>query len=355
MAFLPEETSAAPFHEGESLIQQRVGVRDHADSFGKLAIRDFMPEQHRTFFAQLPFVITGGVDGRGQAWASVLANPPGFIASPDPRHLLVGALPRGFDPLSENLLPGAAIAFLGIEPHTRRRNRMNGVVEEVAKEGFLVRVRQSFGNCPKYIQARRATYVRNENVTTPAVDILAELDEAARRLVTGADTFFIATAHPAARQDAAAAWGADVSHRGGRPGFVRVDGCDTLTVPDFSGNRLFNTLGNLVLNPQAGLLFIDFERGDLLYLATETEIIFDTAEVRSFAGAERLLRLRVRTARRVAAPLPLRWGEAEISPYLQHTGRWAVEGEAGPAPLPTHDAAKSGLTVPANPNQGIRS
>ena len=62
-----------------------------------------------------------------------------------------------------------------------------------------------------------------------------------------------------------AAYGADISHRGGRPGFVRVDG-DVLTIPDFRGNRYFNTLGNLIAEPRASLLFVDFETGDLLQL-----------------------------------------------------------------------------------------
>src|SRR3546814_14766932 len=68
--------------------------------------------------------------------------------------------------------------------------------------------------------------------------------------------------------------GADVSHRGGRPGFVRVtedDGRSVLTIPDFSGNQFFNTLGNIAINPRAGLLFVDFATGDLLTLTGRSE------------------------------------------------------------------------------------
>jgi uncharacterized protein len=314
---MPQE----PFHEGERAVQERVGVRDKVAAFGPRVFRDFMPDQHREFFRQLPFVIVGTVDAEGQPWATVLANPPGFIESPDPRELFIRARPRAGDPLLDTLAAGAPIGLLGIAPHTRRRNRMNGVVGHVTDQGFSVGVRQSFGNCPKYIQARAPQYA-GDTATAKAVHRSDRLDAAARRMIGQADTFFIATAHPAARGGRAPAHGVDVSHRGGKPGFVRVDEDAVLTVPDFAGNSFFNTLGNLSLDPRAGLLFIDFAAGDLLYLAGEARIIWEGAELDAFAGAERLLRFRTREARRVEASLPLRWGEAETSPFLERMGSW---------------------------------
>jgi len=313
--------SPPAFHEGERAVQERAGVRDKVAALGPRVFRDFMPEQHREFFAKLPFVIVGMVDAQGQPWASVLANPPGFIESPDPRELVVRALPPAGDPLAGTLAEGAPIGLLGIEPHTRRRNRMNGVVGRVTDQGFSVGVRQSFGNCPKYIQARAPEYVGGA-AAAKAVHRSDRLDAAARRMIRQADTFFIATAHPAARGGSAPAHGVDVSHRGGKPGFVRVDADDALTVPDFVGNSFFNTLGNLSLDPRAGLLFIDFAAGDLLYLAADAQILWEGAELDAFAGAERLLRFRVREARRVEASLPLRWGEAQMSPFLERMGKW---------------------------------
>ena len=307
-----------PFHEGECAVQERLGVRAKLVGVGRNAIRDFMPAQHRAFFAQLPFVIAGTVDAGLQPRASVLANPPGFITVPDPRRLIVRGRPLAGDPLVATLDSGVPIALLGIEPHTRRRNRANGVIESVTLDGFSVRVNQSFGNCPKYIQARRPEYFHGDHGTKRAMHRSDRLDAQARNIVQRADTFFIATAYPAAAHDGAPHHGVDVSHRGGKPGFVRLDDDRTLTAPDFIGNFFFNTLGNLTLNPRAGLLFIDFETGDLLYLAVDTEIIWAGAEVDAWAGAERLLRLRVREVKRVEAALPLRWGEAQLSPYLQH-------------------------------------
>ena len=310
------------FHEGERALQSRTGARERLAALGPQLIRDYMPEQHRTFFAQLPFVIAGSVNREGQPWASLLCNPPGFMHSPDPRRLSIAALPMAFDPLHHTLASGADIALLGIEQHTRRRNRMNGVVAQVNATGFAVEVKQSFGNCPKYIQARQAEYwERTERVRRYAA---ATLNPTARRLIESADTFFIATAHPATNNGAAATnVGVDVSHRGGKPGFVKIEQQQTLVVPDFSGNRFFNTLGNLQLNPRAGLLFIDFANGDLLYLTTAVETIFDGPAVAAFTGAERLLRFNVLHAIYVTAAVPLRWfGEVQLSPFLEPMGDW---------------------------------
>lgn len=309
------------FHEGECLIQTQAGVRDRMAALGEQAMRTSMPEQHRTFFAQLPFVIVGSVDAEGQPWASILTNPPGFISSPDAHRLLIRARPPAADPVHETLITGAPIALLGIEQPTRRRNRMNGIVERIDDYGLLVGVQQSFGNCPKYIQARQVEYWNIESNGT--VHSATALNELTRQIVLRADTLFIATVHPGANHGTTRSHGVDVSHRGGKPGFVRVDSDNTLTLPDFPGNRFFNTLGNIMLNPRAGLLLIDFESGDLLYIAADAEIIFDSPELDAFAGAERLLRLNIRHVRHVVASLPLRWrGEAQVSPFLANTGCW---------------------------------
>jgi uncharacterized protein len=318
--------TAATFHEGERAVQSRVGaaVRERMAQIGPRVIRDFMPEQHREFFKQLPFVIAGTVDAAGQPWASVLAQPPGFIHSPDARHLLLHAQPLDGDPLQDTLVEGAAIGLLGIEPHMRRRNRMNGVVRGVNAAGFAVELSQSFGNCPKYIQAREPVYAdRPTSSARPVVHASPQLDDAARRMIEQADTLFIATAYAGDATQAGRAGGVDVSHRGGKPGFVRVEAGGTLTMPDFVGNYFFNTLGNLVVNPRAGLLFIDFDNGDLLYLAVTADIVWDGPEVQSFAGAQRLVRFKVQFMRLVESSLPLRWGESELSPVLEATGAWA--------------------------------
>jgi hypothetical protein len=312
---------SSPWHEGERAMQARAGVLERMAMFGSRVMRDHMPEQHRTFFAQLPFLIAGSLDGEQQPWASALAAPPGFAHSPDEHHLRIDARAEAGDPLADALVPGAPIALLGIEPHTRRRNRMNGVVEQTDARGFSVAVRQSFGNCPKYIQAREPIYV-NDAHAAPVAHRTRGMDAATRRMVEAADTFFIATAHPLAG-DEAASHGVDVSHRGGRPGFVRLSSDGTLTAPDFVGNSFFNTLGNIAVHPHAGLLFIDFDTGDLLQLAVTAEVVWEGPELAAFEGAERLLRMQVISSLHRPAALPLRWGRAELSPFLDATGSWA--------------------------------
>lgn len=291
------------FHSGEEALQARAGSRERLAEVGPRVIRPAMPETHQAFFGQLPFVVAGAVDADGQPWASLLAGPPGFIHAPTDDRLRIKALPPAGDPLEGLLENGARIGLLGIEAHTRRRNRANGRIVAVDGAGVDVHVEQSFGNCPKYIQPRQAEYVPGQGIQATSTDFNG-LGEPVRALVAAADTFFIASAHP--DDDGLPAHGVDVSHRGGPAGFVHIDG-DTLTVPDLAGNNYFNTLGNLLLAPCAGLLFIDFARGDLAWLAADAEIVHEGPDLAAHPGALRLLRLHVRTSRHAPAAVPLRW------------------------------------------------
>lgn len=318
---IPGWTSTeSPFHAGELSIQTRLGVQERMDKQGRRVIRSFLPEQHRQFFAQLPYGIVGTVDTSGNPWASVLVGEPGFISSPDDRTLRVAAQPLFGDPFATTLADGIDIGFLGIELHTRRRNRVNGVVTAIHPDSFEVQVGQSFGNCPQYIQARMYELGKFDPTVPKPIHQITVLSNPEQMMIASADTFFIATAYQAA--SAGGASGVDVSHRGGKPGFVRVDDRHTLTIPDFSGNWHFNTFGNLELNPRAGLLFVDFEQGDLLYLTGTAQVIWEGPEISSYAGAERLLRFRLQHGYRVEGSLPLRWSEPELSPFLNNMGSW---------------------------------
>ncbi|MBW4657980.1 MAG: pyridoxamine 5'-phosphate oxidase family protein [Drouetiella hepatica Uher 2000/2452] len=308
----------SPFHPGELAIQAQLGVQEQMDKQGRRVIRDYLPDQHRQFFAQLSYVIVGTVDASGSPWASILAGEPGFLSSPDDRSLQVTAKPLLGDPLATILRARIDIGLLGIELHTRRRNRLNGTVTAIHPDRFDVQIVQSFGNCPQYIQARLLEFSESDIAAPQSVHLVEVLGEPDRAMIAAADTFFIATAY----QDAAAAGGVDVSHRGGKPGFVRIDGDRTLTIPDFSGNDHFNTFGNLKLNPYAGLLFIDFDRGNLLYLTGTAEVIWEGDEIRAYAGAERLLRFRLSHGYRVEGSLPLRGSAPNFSPFLDRMGSW---------------------------------
>lgn len=297
--------SPGPWHQGERILQQRLGVAEKMESHGLRVIRDFMPEQHRLFYAQLPFLFLGAVDESGAPWATAIQGQPGFVSSPDPKTLRIAARPPSADPVSHSFAAGTSVGILGIELHTRRRNRVNGTVTELDRDGFAVTVAQSFGNCPQYIQTRElCSPVPVPPKLQMPLERTAMLDDPARGMIAAADTFFVASyvdvdGDPAQR-------GVDVSHRGGKPGFVRIDG-QVLTIPDFSGNRYFNTLGNLMVNPRAGLVFIDFHCGDILQLTGTTEVVLEGEDISRFQGAERLWRFRVEQMVRRRGALSLRW------------------------------------------------
>jgi predicted pyridoxine 5'-phosphate oxidase superfamily flavin-nucleotide-binding protein len=262
-----------------------------------------MPDQHRRFFEALPFVLVGSLDERRAPVATVFTGAPGFVASPDPRtlHIADPAGAAATDPARAALVAGAPFGLLGIELHTRRRNRANGVVAAADAAGLTLAVRQSFGNCPRYIHPRELV-AAPAATTTPPLEHFTGLDATAAAAIARADTFFVATA---ARLDEPTG-GVDVSHRGGPAGFVRVSDT-TLTIPDYAGNHYFNTLGNLVSHPRAALLFIDFATGDLLHLQGGVEIDWHDAATAALPGAERLWHLHVERGWRRPAAFPLRW------------------------------------------------
>jgi uncharacterized protein len=303
----------ASFHADEIAAQDRAG---HV--LGETpAIRPFMPEQHRTFFAGLPYLLVGTVDAAGAPVATMLTGQPGFVQAPDATHLAIAAALDPADPAVRALQPGAEIGILGLDFATRRRNRANGRVVASGPAGFTVAVAQSFGNCPQYIQRRTV-----ERVDRPAgpVEVLTGLDPEAAALIRGADTLFVASR----ARDGLAEGGADISHRGGRPGFVRLRG-DVLTVPDFSGNRYFNTLGNLIGEPRAALLFPDFARGDLLVLQGRATVDWDGPAASDVAGAQRTWSFAVTGGWRRRAAIPFRWSAPEPAPQLARTGIWDAQ------------------------------
>lgn len=316
---IPSETPS-PWHPGEIQLQLHAGVAERMDFMGRKVIRDYMPEQHREFYEHLPYLLIGAVDEQGWPWASLLDAQAGFIASPDPRRLDIARLPDADDPICEQFAPGMAVGMLGIDLHTRRRNRINGRVRQVGDQGFSVVVEQSFGNCPQYIQLRELRQVELPKVhQRPAAERMDALDEAAVATIRAADTFFVASYVDLEGDRPHRS--VDMSHRGGQAGFVRVQG-DVLTIPDFAGNLHFNTLGNFLLNPKAGLLFIDFTTGDLLHVAGSVTLILEGPEIAVFQGAERLWQVRVEAMVRRPSALRSRWEFQGFSPNSLMTGDW---------------------------------
>ena len=319
----------SPFHAGEQAVQARVGVREQVERAGRNMTREQMPDQHRELFEALPLLVVGSMDSAGRLWASLLSGEPGFVRSPSPKLLQVRAHPPLGDPLHEQLVLGSPLGLLGIQLETRRRNRANGRIVAHDADSFSVEIAQSFGNCKQYIQARQPSF--DASLLGAAAAPRAEgshLSARANELLSGTDTFFIATASAAAASGSDGE-GVDVSHRGGRPGFVRVsEGAGVtrstvLTVPDFRGNFIFNTFGNLELNPRAGIVCADFRTGDILSVTGTAHVIWDGPELDSFAGADRLLSFEVESGVLLERALPLRFEGLVPSPDLAETGTWA--------------------------------
>ncbi|SIQ36602.1 hypothetical protein SAMN05880561_102948 [Rhizobium sp. RU33A] len=315
------ERVASPWHEGELELQRSLGVVDQMDGIGRRVLRPFLLDQHREFFPLLPFIAIGVVDPDGLPWATIRAGRPGFLHSPDPLLLAIEAGRDWADPAERGMENGDPIGLVGVDLVTRRRNRLNGTVQRQSDGRFEVGVVQSFGNCPRYIQSRHFEFVRDPagNTPTPAI-ISDELNEEACALIANADTFFVASFADQGGQGRQV----DVSHRGGRPGFVRIDADGALTVPDFNGNLFFNTLGNFVVNPRAGLLFVDHHTGGMLQISGKVEIIMDPSEIAGFEGAERFWRVFPEKVVWRRDALPLRWTVAEdgFSPDSLITGTW---------------------------------
>ncbi|MFJ5228952.1 pyridoxamine 5'-phosphate oxidase family protein [Kitasatospora sp. NPDC088391] len=245
------------FHEGELAVQLRAGAtRQAARLAGMLAPADLSGGATR-FLAGRTFAAIAARDTDGALWTSPLTGPPGFLHASSPTTLDVRALPAAGDPL-EDLPAHQAVGLIALEFAARRRLRINGTLSHAHRHGLRVDVEQAYGNCPQYIQSRQLHSGPGTAPDTGPVRRGRGLTADDIDLVRRADTLVIGTTHPAR--------GNDASHRGGPPGFVRVEG-GALWWPDYRGNNMFNTLGNLQADPAAALLFCDFTTGRTLHLS----------------------------------------------------------------------------------------
>ena len=283
-------------------MQERLGVRDIED-WARKVVHDYLPEQHRAFHTSQPFLVVSARDDVGRPWVTLLNGPDGFVTSPDPRHLVIKAKPTPDDALENAFVADADVGILGIELATRRRNRVNGRVTANGSNTITFRVDQSFGNCPQYIREREWQRVSIE--PSAKVQRSTGLSATQREWIEAADTLFIASGF---RGDGESpTFGMDASHRGGERGFVRVLDDTRLRFPDYAGNNHYNTIGNLVLDPRVGYLFIDFETGSLLQISGKASIDWDSAELQEFPGARRLVTLEVDEIIELSAAVGLRW------------------------------------------------
>jgi len=301
---VPISDTPSPFHHGEQEVQERLGVRD-IESWARKVVRDHLPEQHREFHTSLPFLVVAARDKKGRPWVTLLDGAEEFITSPDARHLVIESKPAQGDALEDAFEIDADVGILGIELATRRRNRVNGRIFGNDQGAITFRVDQSFGNCPQYIREREWRRVDGTPSGKPTSSSL--LTSSQREWIESADTFFIASGYRG--EGESDTYGMDASHRGGDRGFVQVLDDMTLQFPDYAGNNHFNTIGNLVLDPRAGYLFIDFATGSLLQLTGKASIDWESEELANYPGARRLVTLDIEEVIELPAAVGLRWEE----------------------------------------------
>jgi predicted pyridoxine 5'-phosphate oxidase superfamily flavin-nucleotide-binding protein len=292
------------YHEGEIAVQKRAGAFDPADLESN-GLASAFDSRAATFLGLQPWAAIAALDGAGVVWTSLLHGPAGFLQVEDARTLLIHAALSPGDPLSDSFRQENEIGLLILDPRTRRRMRINGRAQLTGEGALRLTTREVFNNCPKYIQRREVI----GTVPTEQTEVIfsSSLIAAQRKHVTQADTFFIGSRHAQA--------GIDCSHRGGQPGFVHVLGERRLAFPDYSGNNMFQTLGNLSLDSRAGLLFLDFDTGDTLQLTGTATIVWDAARVREWPGAHRLVEFEIGQLVAHERAFPLRWRLMDYSPF----------------------------------------
>ena len=293
------------YHEGEKTVQSLAGRQFEAAQLSGM-IRPTLVLAAKRLLESQSLAVAGTIDAVGRVWASLLTGKPGFLQAQSERLVQIDAdlIPA---PLDEALKVGTPCGLLTIDLGSRVRLRLNGTAVRAHNGGIELSLRQVYFNCPQYIQRRSIGTARSKPQSAVTVTATA-LTSRQIEWISRVDTFFISSFH--SESDCA-----DTSHRGGFPGFVRVVNSNTLIFPDYAGNNMFNTLGNIHLNPSTGLLFLDFETGATLQLTGRSQILWDAASKQEFVGAERVIQFQVDRVVDVSNATSWRWDFVDYSPY----------------------------------------
>lgn len=267
------------FHAGEVKAQQLAGVRV-ASEFANKMYRDFIPQSAESFLEKLQIIYVGSMDNQGRVWCSLVSGQQGFLSIRDNKTLVINGNISKEDPLITNIESNSKIGTLYLDFATRRRLRINGTAS--LEDGVIILdTNQVYGNCPKYIQTRTFSYNEPDDTGTTNTKRATNLSQDQKNWIEQSDTFFIASTNNDEM---------DASHRGGNPGFVKILENGAIVFPDYFGNFMFNTLGNIVINPNVGLVFIDFENRKTLQITGKATILWDEkGSPADFPGSERLV------------------------------------------------------------------
>lgn len=265
------------FHSGEIQVQQQAGVRADAARLEGMLDKPQLSDGISRFLAARTYLALSTRDRSGRLWVSRLLGPWGFISVSGPAEVTIAAAPRIGDPL-HGLPDSQPVGLLVIDYAIRRRFRINGTLRATTPASLTVEVTEAFGNCPQYIPTHPSPRSLRDDAASPtsgkAPAERSRLDGSDISLIQHANTFVLGTIHPTR--------GADASHRGGPDGFVQIDRSisdgkehDILTWPDYPGNNMFNSLGNLAVDPTAALFFANFDTGQTLHLSGAANTIWN--------------------------------------------------------------------------------
>ncbi|MCK0473730.1 pyridoxamine 5'-phosphate oxidase family protein [Halalkalibacter sp. APA_J-10(15)] len=296
------------FHSGERKVQSKIGVINKANLVGQM-IQPFIDESYQFFIESQSVIIIGSTDAKGGLWSSLICGDRGFIRVINNRTIKIHMMEKSNDVLLTNLKSNLNVGMIVIEFSTRIRIRINGVATILDEETIEVKTEQIYGNCPKYIQSR---HIKLNNINeTKKLETLhsMNLNKYQRSWIERSDTFFISSSNSLGKTD--------VSHRGGQAGFIRVIDETTLIYPDYVGNMMFNTLGNMIENAKTGLLFTNFQEGHTLQLTGSSKIIWNLTEDEKlkYPGAKRLIEYVITGVIEKKHALKYQWDFLEYSPY----------------------------------------
>ena len=318
------------FHQGELDVQAMANESAIALRNGQVISSNILPGA-MPFIAQQNMLVVSSVDQKGLPWSSVLFGTPGFIKATNSGALLLDTskmLINEHDPLWRNILHNAQVGILAIELSTRRRFRVNGRIQNISKEGqcadceaasltnqlFEITVQQAYPNCPKFIQRRNLKIEEHSYLEVLPKPLMGnELTPELIDVISQSDSFFVSSASLTKEKNE---HNVDASHRGGFPGFIKVLSNSRLLIPDYQGNSMFNTLGNIHVYPKAGIIIVDFDNSRVLQLSGNANILWDQQDdTNHSSGTKRFWELSVEKWQETKIPKGVNWNFQDYSPH----------------------------------------
>lgn len=297
------------FHSGEIAVQRMSGESAIAAQ-NSVVIADTVLGGARPFIQKQFMVVMTSVDSEGAVWSSLIFGSPGFVTAESDViiKLDIPVNQRDYlDPFWTNISQNVVIGILFIELATRRRYRINGVLQSIDDAKVEILIREAYPNCPKFIQRRHLLAI-SEGAGEPVKLKGNQLEPKIKAIIKKSDTIFVASYYSET--------GADASHRGGNRGFIQIVDETTLKIPDYSGNSLFNTFGNIEVNSNTGICIPDFDNQYLLQLTGKSQIKWNQEDPLNLTGGtRRFWEFKIDGWLLRKIPHQLKWEYLDASPF----------------------------------------